>query len=94
MNLRFYRRMHVAPGIRLNFGTRGTSVSFGRRGAWYTVGKHGRRSATLGWPGTGVRYTVIKGVKRIGPLRERAPSAFVTAWIAAAALLVSIISHL
>lgn len=62
MGLRFYRRIHVLPGVRLNVTTRGTSVSFGGRGAWYTVGRHGRRTATLGWPGTGLRYTTTTTV--------------------------------
>jgi len=64
MELRFYRRLHVIPGVRLNVGMRGASVSFGHRGAWYTVGPHGRRTATLGWPGTGLRYTTSTGVGR------------------------------
>lgn len=61
MGLRFYRRVHIAPGLRLNVGTRGISASFGHRGAWYTVGAHGRRTATLGFPGTGLRYTTTSG---------------------------------
>ena len=51
MGLRFYRRLHVIPGVRLNIGSGGASVSFGHRGAWLTVGPHGRRRAILGWPG-------------------------------------------
>ena len=54
MGLRLYRRLHVLPGLRLNVGTRGASLSFGHRGAWYTLSTHGRRTATLGWPGTGL----------------------------------------
>ena len=61
MGWRLYRRVHIAPGMRLNFGTRGVSASFGHRGAWYTVGPHGRRRATLGWPGTGLSYTTQSG---------------------------------
>lgn len=61
MGFRFYRRVRIAPGIRLNFGTRGASVSFGHRGCWYTTGAHGRRTATLGFPGTGLRYTTTTG---------------------------------
>lgn len=57
MSLRFYRRVHVLPGVRVNLSMRGASVSFGHRGAWYTMGANGRRTATLGWPGTGLRYT-------------------------------------
>ena len=51
MNLSLYRRIHVLPGMRLNIGTRAVSLSFGHRGCWYTLGAHGRRTATLGWPG-------------------------------------------
>jgi hypothetical protein len=57
MGFRFSRRFHIAPGIRLNVGTRGTSVSIGHRGFWYTIGSHGKRRATLGFPGTGLSYT-------------------------------------
>jgi hypothetical protein len=57
MGFRFQRRLQVVPGVRLNIGTRATSLSFGHRGAWLTVGPHGRRRATLGWPGTGISYS-------------------------------------
>ena len=73
MGLRFYRRLSVLPGVRLNVGTRGTSVSFGHRGAWYTVGPHGRRTATLGWPGTGLRYTTTTATA--GTPRKAVPAA-------------------
>ena len=84
MGLRFYRRVSLLPGVRLNVGTRGTSVSFGHRGAWYTVGPHGRRTATLGWPGTGLRYTATSGGGRPRQGVPRASSAWVNlAWIVA-----------
>lgn len=73
MGLRFYRRVSIAPGIRVNFGTRSTSLSFGRKGMWLTTGPHGRRTATLGFPGTGLRYTTTAG----GSQRPKpAPSGF------------------
>ena len=72
MSLRFYRRVQIVPGVRVNLGTRGASVSFGHRGAWYTMGAHGRRTATLGWPGTGLRYTVASGGR--GPRRGSPPA--------------------
>jgi hypothetical protein len=34
MGLRFYRRVSVIPGLRLNFSKRCASASVGRRGAW------------------------------------------------------------
>jgi hypothetical protein len=76
VGFRFYRRLPIIPGVRLNVATRGVSVSFGHRGAWYTVGSHGRRTATLGWPGTGLRYTVTTG----GAPRKGVPLATSAAW--------------
>lgn len=71
----FYRRMHIFPGVRLNVGTRAASVSFGHRGCWYTVGAHGRRTATLGWPGAAPRYTATTGGRSSTlPHRRPAPS--------------------
>ncbi len=77
MALRFYRRLPLVPGVRLNLSGRGASVSFGHRGAWYTVGPHGRRTATLGWPGTGLRYTAATGG---GRPRQGVPPAPSAAW--------------
>lgn len=75
MGLRYYRRFQIIPGLRLNFGTRSASVSFGHRGCWYTVGTHGRRTATLGWPGTGLRYTATSGGRKAPlPPLQPAPS--------------------
>lgn len=76
MGWRFYRRISIAPGIRLNVSKRGTSLSFGRRGMWYTTGPHGRRRATLGFPGTGLSYTTTSGGTRsTRPAPPPAPSA-------------------
>lgn len=72
MGFRFSRRLQVIPGVRLNIGKRATSVSFGHRGAWITVGPHGRRRATLGFPGTGLSYT---STLRAGQRPNPAPSA-------------------
>lgn len=72
MGFRFQRRLQIIPGVRLNVGTRATSVSIGHRGAWLTVGPHGRRRATLGWPGTGISYT---STLRPGQRPNAAPSA-------------------
>lgn len=57
MSFRFFRRIRIAPGIRLNLSGSGISASVGRRGAWYTIGANGRRQVTLGIPGTGLRFS-------------------------------------
>jgi hypothetical protein len=36
MPLRFSRRFSIVPGLRVNVGTRGASLSVGHRGAWWT----------------------------------------------------------
>jgi hypothetical protein len=56
MGFRFYRRVRIIPGVRLNLSKSGVSASIGGRGAWYTVGPKGTRS-TVGLPGTGLYYT-------------------------------------
>ena len=56
--LRFRRSIRIAPGLRLNLGKRGASVSAGVRGAHITLGKDGVRT-TVGLPGTGLSYTEV-----------------------------------
>lgn len=56
MSFRFWRRVRIFPGARINLSKGGVSLSVGRRGAWYTVGPRGRR-ATVGLPGTGLFWT-------------------------------------
>jgi hypothetical protein len=53
---RFYRRVSVMPGVRLNFSKSGPSWTFGGRGYHVTVGKHSTRR-TVGLPGTGLSWT-------------------------------------
>lgn len=55
MALRFRRTIKVAPGVRLNLGKRGMSVSTGVRGASVTVGRRGIYG-NVGVPGTGISY--------------------------------------
>jgi len=57
MSFRFWRRMRIAPGVTLNLSKSTASLSFGPRGARYTVSPRGNR-VTAGLPGTGLFYTV------------------------------------
>jgi Protein of unknown function (DUF4236) len=56
MGFRFRRSIRIAPGVRINIGKTGASVSAGVRGARVTFGRTGTRT-TVGVPGTGVSYT-------------------------------------
>ncbi len=57
MGLRFRRSITLCKGVRVNFGMTGASISVGTRGARYTVHSSGRRTASVGIPGTGLYYT-------------------------------------
>jgi len=57
MPFRFWRRIRLAPGVTLNLSKSNASLSFGPRGAKYTISPRGNR-ATAGIPGTGLFYTV------------------------------------
>jgi hypothetical protein len=71
LSIRFFRRVRIVPGLRVNLSKRGASVSIGRCGAWYTVGPPGRR-ISVGVPGTGLFW-----VQQTPPARaSREPSIF------------------
>ena len=54
--MRFMKRIRLFPGIRLNLGKRGASVSVGPRGLTTTLGSSGIRQ-TVGGPGTGLSWS-------------------------------------
>lgn len=64
MPLRFWRRIKVAPGVSLNLGKTGTSVSIGPRGAKTTFGC-GKIRQAVGLPGTGLFYTKVSSAKTL-----------------------------
>lgn len=55
MGWRFQRRKRVLPGLTLNLGKRGGSLSAGPRGAKLNVGRRGV-TGTLSLIGTGLSY--------------------------------------
>jgi hypothetical protein len=80
MTIRFWRRVRIAPGLRVNLSKRGASVSVGRRGAWLTTGPRGQR-ATVGAPGTGLFLTQTLPAKpRRSPLSVGGVLQYVVAW--------------
>lgn len=72
MSLRFWQRIRLAPGVTLNLSKSTASLSFGPRGAKYTVSPRGNR-ATLWLPGTGLFYTIQdrKGARAATPTRDK-----------------------
>ena len=60
MGLRFFRRIHIAPGIGLNVSKSGPSLTLGVRGAHVTLGPTAV-TKTVGLPGSGIYYTSRSG---------------------------------
>jgi hypothetical protein len=56
MGLRFRQRIKLAPGLNLNIGLGGLSLSAGVRGASVTMRKRGLRG-NVGIPGSGLSYS-------------------------------------
>lgn len=64
-SFRFRRSVKILPGIRLNFNTKSTSVTFGEKGFTKTVSSTGRVTNTIGIPGTGIHYTEVENQGRV-----------------------------
>lgn len=53
---KFHRSIKIAPGIKINFNKKSTSLTLGRKGIHTTISKSGIRN-TVGLPGSGLSYT-------------------------------------
>lgn len=53
--MRFQKRIKIAPGIRINLGKKGGSLSLGARGASVNIGRRGVFQ-NIGIPGTGISF--------------------------------------
>jgi hypothetical protein len=60
MSLRFFRRLHLMPGLTVNLSKGLPSLSLGVRGAHVTLSSTGIRK-TVGLPGTGLFVTSKQG---------------------------------
>lgn len=61
MGFRFRKSIKIAPGVKLNLNKNSTSVTFGGKGAKYTVNSSGKKTVSVGVPGTGVYYSESVG---------------------------------
>ncbi len=66
MPMRFRRSIKISKGVRLNVSKSGFGVSAGGRGARYSVHSSGRRTTSVGIPGSGVGFvsTSTSGSRR------------------------------
>ena len=63
MGLRFRKSVKIAPGVKLNLNKKSTSVTFGGKGFHHTVSSTGKRTSTVGIPGTGLSYSKTSNPK-------------------------------
>lgn len=61
MGFRFRKSINLGKGVRINFNKKSAGISFGTKGARYSVNSNGRRTASVGIPGTGLYYTKTSG---------------------------------
>lgn len=61
MGFRFRKSFKVAPGIKLNLGKKSAGVSFGGKGFRTSVSSSGRKTTSVGVPGTGMSYVSTSG---------------------------------
>lgn len=61
MGLRFRKSFKVAPGVKVNLNRKSTSVTFGGKGVHKTYSSSGKKTTSVGIPGTGAYYTTSSG---------------------------------
>lgn len=71
MGLRFRKSVSILPGLKLNFGKTGVSVSTGVPGFRKTIHSSGKVTTTVGIPGTGLYYVDTKNPKKENQNRRR-----------------------
>lgn len=65
MGLNFRKTIKLADGVKLHIGKKSASISAGKKGAHVNVSSTGRKSVTIGIPGTGLSYTKQIGSKKV-----------------------------
>ncbi|WP_072282993.1 DUF4236 domain-containing protein [Syntrophotalea acetylenivorans] len=74
MAWRWYRRIRLFGGLNANLSGRGVGWSWGALGLRFGVSPNGRRWASFGLPGTGLRYFKYLKTKHTGPdCQEESP---------------------
>lgn len=71
MGFRFRKSFKIAPGVRLNIGKKSVGISAGVKGARVSVNSSGRKTTTVGLPGTGLSYSKTE---KIGGSKTNAAS--------------------
>lgn len=61
MGLRFRKSVKIAPGVKVNFNKNSISTTLGTKGAHHTISSSGRKTTSVGVPGTGISYVESSG---------------------------------
>lgn len=64
MGLRLRKSVKIAPGVKMNLSAKSSSVTFGTKGFHHTVGSNGKRTTSVGVPGTGLNYVSTSSGKK------------------------------
>lgn len=72
MGLRFRKSIKLGKHTRLNLNKKSFGVSFGGKGARFTLNSKGRQTSTFGIPGTGLSYTTTSGGKEKSRSKSKA----------------------
>lgn len=59
MGFRFRRSFKIAPGLKVNLNKNSVGITASTRGAHCTVNSKGKRTTSIGIPGTGISYTSV-----------------------------------
>ncbi|MBO5934043.1 MAG: DUF4236 domain-containing protein [Clostridia bacterium] len=61
MGFRFRKSFKIAPGVKVNFNKKSAGVTLGGKGFHYTINSKGKRTTSVGMPGTGLSYSTTSG---------------------------------
>ena len=71
MGMRFRKSFKIAPGVKFNVNKKSVGMAFGGKGVHYTVNSSGRRTTSVGAPGTGLYYQSVSGGSSSGSNRQQ-----------------------
>ena len=72
MGWRFRKSVKIAPGVKLNFSKKSTSVTLGGKLARTTISSTGRRTRSVSIPGTGLSYVETTSAKKEETTKQKA----------------------
>lgn len=64
MGLRFRKSIKIAPGVKVNINKKSVGVTMGGKGFHHTVNTSGRKTTSVGIPGTGLSYSSTSQSKK------------------------------